>query len=88
MGGTAPAVHMRQVWQADTPVDMSAAAVASAAFEAAWLPSLAVVVDMALPFAFPLQRNSNLVGTRVHTIAHMVRDSWEAGSAEWYWYWV
>lgn len=79
---------MNQVLQADTPVDMSAAAVASVAFEAACLPSLAAVVDMALPFAFPLQRNSNLVGTRVHTIAHMVRDSWEAGSAEWCWYWA
>ena len=88
MGGTAPAVHMNQVLQADTPVDMSAAAVASVAFEAACLPSLAAVVDMALPFAFPLQRNSNLVGTRVHTIAHMVRDSWETGSAEWCWYWA
>lgn len=79
---------MNQVLQADTPVDTSAAAVASVAFEAACLPSLAAVVDMALPFAFPLQRNSNLVGTRVHTIAHMVRDSWEAGSAEWCWYWA
>lgn len=79
---------MNQVLQADTPVDMSAAAVASVAFEAACLPSLAAVVDMALPFAFPLQRNSNLVGTRVHTIAHMVRDSWEAESAEWCWYWA
>lgn len=81
-------VHMRQVQRADTPVDMSGAAVASAAFEAAWLPSLAVVVDTAFPFAFPLQRNSNLAGTRVHTIAHMVRDSWEAGSAEWCWSWA
>lgn len=75
-------MHMHLVERLDMLVDMSAV-VASAAFGESLLPPLAVVANIALPFAYPWQRSSSLVGTKVHTIAHMAKDSPETGSAGW-----